>query len=226
VGNVGGNGMIVWVASVPRSGNSFFRSMLYKYYGINTYSVNQDRFTGDSCKRFIGQLDLPASITQLDKNKEWVIKTHARPSKLAQPCKSVYIVRDVRDVLVSRAKYRANKSRSLWYDELRQLVEEGTNWHEHVADGLEHADAVVTYEDLHNHPFGAVQDAVVKLGVDWTPLDKPIHIPSFDELKVMNGAFFRRGKAGSWKDEMPHNLALKVWEQYYTIMEELGYAKS
>ena len=34
--------MIVWLASYPRSGNTFLRVVLHNVYGVSTYSVYED----------------------------------------------------------------------------------------------------------------------------------------------------------------------------------------
>jgi hypothetical protein len=34
--------MIIWLASFPRSGNTFFRTLLHALYGQNTYAAHSD----------------------------------------------------------------------------------------------------------------------------------------------------------------------------------------
>ncbi|HRW76650.1 MAG TPA: sulfotransferase domain-containing protein, partial [Saprospiraceae bacterium] len=95
---------MIWLASFPRSGNTFFRNVLYEVYGIESSTYHQE-----------ANYPLEADYDQFD-----VVKTHLLPSQLvpADPrIKKVYIVREGRDALVSIAHHR------------KDIVQPGTDYY-------------------------------------------------------------------------------------------------
>jgi len=114
--------MIVWLASFPRSGNTFFRIVLHALYGINTYS---GFLSGDDIENDLGRTDitghgkLPHSelYSGSEKTKHWLnklesdsevyfIKTHALPSQVCNSkARAILLVRDGRDAGISFAHY-------------------------------------------------------------------------------------------------------------------------
>jgi hypothetical protein len=48
---------------------------------------------------------------------------------------------------------------------------------------------------------------------------------SKEEQDKFNQRFFRSGKSGGWKEEMPEEIQEKFWEKYGNIMEKNGYSK-
>ncbi len=114
--------MIVWLASFPRSGNTFFRIVSHKIFDINTYSGFQ---SGNSDLERVGIGDitghnrLPIVLESgLRTNDEsiwrpyhesseiYLIKTHARKDELlAANLPTILLARDGRDAYVSLAWY-------------------------------------------------------------------------------------------------------------------------
>jgi len=96
--------MIVWLASYPRSGNTFFRVLMKHLYGIKTYSIyNDSLFSEIGASEMIGHEDLPASIEELSRSSRlYLIKTHGLPT---DDSPVIYLVRDGRDSIVSYARY-------------------------------------------------------------------------------------------------------------------------
>lgn len=62
--------MIVWLASYPRSGNRFFRILLFHLYGIKTYSVYSDPLLEKiGASEIVGHNIIPNSVDNLKKDK-------------------------------------------------------------------------------------------------------------------------------------------------------------
>ena len=83
---------MIWLASFPRSGNTFFRNILFEVYGLPSADYHPHK--------------KPIDFTAFP-----VIKTHILPKHLPthfQQKKSVYLVRDGRDALVSMAHSRSD----------------------------------------------------------------------------------------------------------------------
>jgi len=74
--------MIIWLASYPRSGNTFLRIVLNKCFNIKTYSVYGDKFDIASHKKtsdVVGHKQLPENFeieTARKSKKLYLIKTH------------------------------------------------------------------------------------------------------------------------------------------------------
>jgi len=125
--------MIVWLASYPRSGNTFVRILLHQLYGVPTYTgfmagddldydVNAGHITGHTplpsyvLDAIPGGPDalitkaedtLKPALDRLEREEQiYFIKTHCTAKELFDsPYRALLIVRDVRDAVVSMAWY-------------------------------------------------------------------------------------------------------------------------
>ncbi|HMJ91237.1 MAG TPA: hypothetical protein VK530_15560, partial [Candidatus Acidoferrum sp.] len=90
--------MIVWLASYPRSGNTFFRIVLHHVYNLKTFSVyNDPELEKIGVAEVVGHETMPASLDELRSSSEvFFVKTHELP---ADKDPAIYIVRDGRDAL-------------------------------------------------------------------------------------------------------------------------------
>ncbi|MHB8467262.1 MAG: sulfotransferase domain-containing protein [Acidimicrobiales bacterium] len=126
-----------------------------------------------------------------------------------------------------------------WLD--NQLPQRLGSWSEHVDSWVRHSELAVTlvrYEDLLNDThatFTSVVNAAYGT-VDERRLAKAVRFSQFSELQRQEvesgfkersasarGAFFRRGEVGSWRHELPANLASRIRSALGREMRELGY---
>ncbi len=223
---------MIWLASFPRSGNTFFRVVLHEVYGIESSSFHfESRYPVDP-----------------DYDKYPVVKTHLLPGQLVpgdQDIPAVYLVRDGRDALVSIAHHK------------KDIVEPGTDyeanlveailaaggsyfggWSRNVNEWLKRASVVIKFEDLIKNPIECVER--IRPFMD-LPEPDPSRLPTFEELRIkkfMYGCgdkrqnpeegrkkFFRRGKVGAWKDEMPRKLEKLFWKLHGETARMLGYER-
>ncbi len=224
---------MIWLVSFPRSGNTFFRNVLYEVYGIESSTFHKEE----------GRT--------LDANFESypVIKTHLLPAFLPKDQshrKIVYLIRDGRDALVSIAHHRKDivAPGSDFYNNLIEaiLAREGSffgGWSKNVRQWTERAAIVIRFEDLIADPIREVEK--LRAVMD---LPKPIRdkLPSFEQLKFGRPKYgagegegfrpdqakknFRKGKTGSYKEEMPNELEELFWCQHRGVMEQFGYRRS
>ena len=234
--------MIVWLASYPRSGNTFCRVLLNHLYGIKTYNHRSDKLLDqDGAADMVGHELLPAPIEELAARPEiYFVKTHLPPQ---DDSRAIYIVRDGRDALVSHARFRAWKHnkppltdklaqlvglRSRFERYLRKLIEKGRHggWNNHVMNWTFKRPAGQTFhmkfEDLIQDPVW-VGKALEGLKIDAKPIGGTI--PSFQELNQKWPGFFRKGKTGSWREEMPEDLQRLFWEKNAEAMDAFGYRR-
>lgn len=228
--------MKLWLASFPRSGNTFFRNILYYCYGIESSTYHNEKHY---------PLDP-------DYAKFTIVKTHLLPSDLpAGKFPVVYLIRDGRDSLVSMAHQKKDlldKGEGNFQDNLREAIiaADGSyfgGWSKNVEQWMDKADIVIRYEDLVADPFGSVER--LRTLIDLPQPDKS-KLPTFEKLKSgeayfgkgeltglkledpqqIKKAFFRKGKQGAWREEMPEELHDLFWNYHGEIMERVGYTYS
>lgn len=221
---------MITLASFPRSGNTFFRNLMYRLYGLtsSTYRLENDRVLEEDWFTFP------------------IVKTHLLPSHLPQQMEGatvVYLVRDGRDSLVSLAHHRKDitaPGTDFYNNLLEATLAIGGDvfgaWSVNVAAWLPQAQIVVKYENLILDPLQ--QTERLRAFVD-LPAPAKERIPTFEELKFgqpiygsgkdkthiegFSKKFFRKGKKGSWREEMPEDIHRLFWDLHRDAMLELGY---
>lgn len=223
---------MLWLASYPRSGNTFLRVILSQVYGIESSELYDPRAQADRT-----YLDHP------------VVKTHLLPEELVPDDPSipaVYIVRDGRDALVSAARYHCDivAPGASFDTTLRAAVRARGGsffggWSRHVRLWRRRAALVLRFEDLIADPLATTERvrAVYPL-----PAPRGDRLPSFGELRsrridfgphseAMDSAhfrerFYRRGKVGAWKDEMPLPHQLLFYTLHGWTLWRTGYLRT
>lgn len=230
--------VIVWLASYPRSGNTFLRIVIHRLYGRGSTTV----YPVDGVRERLGD-GLLAPVDRADaldvaRNAAEVVfvKTHRRRGyDVAEGDRSLYVVRDGRDALVSFARQRAEGDPGRYRDELRSLIDRrrgGTaGWGQNVLSWLPPADSaapasevVIRFEDLIADPVRVVTDAVSRVASELSTRSAAA-VPTFDQLHDVDPQFFRSGVSGTYRDELPADLEDLFWsyEDNRLAMNLLGY---
>lgn len=219
--------MLVWLASYPRSGNTFLRILLNRLYGFTTTTGYDDndpvaQMVGPA---FVGYEPREYSLQEVAEQPEITfVKTHRQPHRVEcgdQP--AIYVVRDGRDAIVSFAHQRAQgleqQGQSADVHQLmRELVTDeslGTgNWGLNVLAWLKRSPppAVIRFERLIREPEAEVGRALAELGIE-LPARTNRAAPGFAELNSVHSQFFRRGAVGSYRDEMSQEVQASFWAQ-------------
>jgi sulfotransferase family protein len=222
--------VIVWIASYPRSGNTFLRIVLNRLYGAPTYSIydDDDPVAQRVGPDLVGYRPKPERAVMSDSAEVYFTKTHKR--RKGDGYRAIYLVRDGRDAVVSDAHLRMSQRRAEGGDgqttfeaflreEITRPYLEGQpssgSWGGNVLNWLGAADASVAllkYEDLIVDPRGSVGRVVSSLLPELVPGADAV-IPSFSELHDIDPLFFRRGAAQSYRDEMSDELHELFWAQ-------------
>jgi len=226
---------MIWLASYPRSGNTFFRNILFEVYGI------------------------PSSVYHSGKKKQLdpkyasfpIVKTHLLPQQLPvenQSMKSIYLIRDGRDSVVSLAHHRKDikKINSNYNKNLMETIfgiggSFPGGWSRHVREWENKSDIIIRYEDLIENPIKQVERLRSIMTLPKPQLDK---LPTFHSQKKgtsnysseknvseikktdLSNKFFRRGVTGSYKDEMPRVIQLLFWLKHQKQMNKFNYYKN
>jgi len=211
--------MILWIASYPRSGNRFTREVLQHCFGLESCSIYYE-FAAD-----FKAVDRFRDCSELK-----VIKTH---EKTWDPSPAIYVYRDGRDSLVSYAHFLKTWEPTVfdgpWEELLESLILGRVgfgDWSEHIGAWQVHSlttpVAWISYEELLKDSVSAVQNALTSLSI---PVPRIHEIPpAFPELKAKDPGLFRKGKAGSWREEMPTRLVELFEERHALTMRGLGYS--
>jgi hypothetical protein len=225
--------MIVWIASYPRSGNTFFRTVLWESFGrLKSGTIYSRRSEPLAARKGFGLEVDPEALDRLRRSPEPVfIKTHA----LARPdddSPAVYLVRDGRDAVISYAKFAiATEAPGFANRSIEEAIEvlihrrddEIGNWSMNVRSWArrEVPTAIVRFEELTGDPIATVRTATASIGVS---LPEPGEAPSsFARLHEEDPFIYPAGRVGSWKSELPERLQRIFWRIHGAEMLLMGY---
>jgi aryl sulfotransferase len=276
--------MTVWLASYPKSGNTWVRAMLAALTSeaddpevdindmaggpMSSARAHIERWTGFASSDLTrDELELvrPRCDAAFDGRLDDVRFRKIHDAFLAPgsggPIVSVehtrgaiYVVRDPRDVAVSYAHH--NSGTHEWavamlsdragtmgrFDRLdAQAPQHLGTWSDHVRGWVEHdlfPVHVVRYEGVAADPVGSLRALAAFAAIE--PSDErlaaAVASASFEALRTQEAAvgfierpsradsFFRRGVAGSWRDELAPELAARVERDHAEVMARMGYA--
>jgi Sulfotransferase domain len=222
--------MIVWLASYPRSGNTFLRVVLGAVFGLETYTLYDER--PEAAPELGAAPPLPVSGPEplvglpydvkrfAGRSELHVVKTHDLPRD-ARP--AIYVVRDGREATASYFHYHR--------DVLGRAVPLGAivrgqvgfgSWGRHVAtwDPLRRPNTLVLrFEELTANPIAQVERIGAFLGV------KPVgrRVPTFEDLQRTAPSFFRSGRTDSWRGLFREDEHRLFWDLHGDEMRAFGY---
>jgi hypothetical protein len=227
--------MIVWLASFPRSGNTWFRILLHRLYGVRSYSLydescREGHTLGAGFPPDMASMQLDGIPQGLGRDgATHFVKTHGPPTDAAP---AVCIVRDGRDALVSYARFQGFLEPPMKQRPFEQVLRELIttedafhNWSKHTNAWVRRAAVAATvwasYEVLVKNPVLTVAHCLRQLHIDLEPVGGSV--PEFAELQRRWPTLFRKGKTGAWRDEMPEELHRLFWQHHGALMERFGY---
>ena len=222
--------MIIWLASYPRSGNTFFRALLKHVYDIVVYEpYPSDPALAAPFKEIIGDGQLPLSLVEMSRRADrYIVKTHDMPP---DDHPAIYLVRDGRDALLSHARFvldydRGSAKPDGYHATLRRLIETPPfgGWSANVMAWTRRraAPVVVKFEELIAAPLHELRRAMSAIGCE-LPEIRATDPPNFDDLHRRIPQFFRAGRVGAWRGELPHNLHALFWHRHGDAMHKMGY---
>ena len=274
---------IVWLASYPKSGNTWFRIFLTNLLGgmSEPADINDLNFTPIASHRGlfdnivgIEASDLthheierlrPSVYDHISRNLKtpFFMKVHDAYTLVdsqtplfptsATKC-VIYLIRNPLDVAVSFAHHSGwdydtsimnmadnrmafcSKNYKL-HIQLRQTL---LTWSGHVKSWTEQSElpvCVLRYEDMKNSPLETFKKAVRFAGLDFSDkeiaealkkctieeLQRQESENGFREKSYLSKAFFRKGEAGAWKDDLTEAQARQVEYDHEEIMQIYGY---
>jgi hypothetical protein len=207
---------IVWLASYPRSGNTFLRTILWHCFELRSASVYPKDLGGNrALEDYVGHIEHgPGIRNQLGENGIPLIKTHERPQD-ANP--AIYIVRDGRAACVSLWRFGG---RTIPLEAVIAGQHRFGTWADHLlAWKPKHRPntLLLRYEDLRD-------DLPVCLRSIGRFLGRPPtgeSVPERDAIAASDGHWVR--KESSWQAELTGPTLARFNELNRGILEEYGY---
>lgn len=207
----------IWIASYPRSGNTFLRMLLWQGLGLRTGSLYfADLGHRQALEQAVGHVEHdPPGELSFRVGEPWLIKTH---SLCPDSNRAIYVVRDGRAAAVSLWRFAGGQI------PLETIVAgESTygSWQEHVESWQPTSrpgTLLVRYEDMEADPWRTVADLADFLG-------RPIvgrTIPSREELASLDGHWVRAKT--DWREHLPPHLERAFVERNARQLAALGYA--
>jgi len=227
--------MLAWIASYPRSGNSFFRLALFRLHGHRSV---REQTRGVKPPGSSGlENDLWTELTDAEMaagDGVYFVKTHELPRESTNP--AIYLVRDGRDSLVSYAWFSLVQHQGVPREEVTpQRFREALfnamtdprgpygTWGSNVLAWLGRPRThVAKFEEFIRAPEACISEALRALALPGECLDG--RVPAFEELQAARPHHYRRGAVGSWQDEFPADLLDQFWRLHGEAMEAAGYA--
>ncbi|MHB8814758.1 MAG: sulfotransferase domain-containing protein [Steroidobacteraceae bacterium] len=207
---------LIWVASYPRSGNTFLRTVLWHCFGLRSASLYPQDLGGNrALEEYVGHIEHgPQLPYQLHANGISLIKTHERPM---DACPAIYVIRDGRAACVSLWRF-GQKGISL------EAVIEGRHrfgtWADHVRAWKPRQrpnTLLLRYEELRD-------DLPRSLANISRFLSKPVigeRVPARNEIAARDGIWVRA--ASSWQAELEGRDLARFNEISRDVLEAYGY---
>lgn len=221
------DGKIV-IFGLPKSGNTWLVSLFKDYFELAA-----DNAWASKSKTGVSMLHDPISYRLL------IRKDFGR---------GVYIMRDVRDIIVSYYHY----SKTDYYKELndpfsspkdiedfyygyfKSKLIHRYDWLNHAEDHTSHGVPMVKYEDLYDAPVEVFENLLNKMGLptDKSKIEEIIEKNELSKLKETGKKLwhkvpethFRKGGYGGYKDEMPKHLIEAINEEFGPYLRKWGYS--
>jgi hypothetical protein len=208
---------MIWLASYPRSGNKFVQQILHHVYGHQIRTI----------------YEVPAGVWEIaptwDGNMafEGFVKTHDLPWPECD-LRSVYIVRDPRDVICSQVTYLRHTDKDLQNSSTEEIVQHILvnkpygGWSKNCYRWANKASVIVKYEECLMDPIGEMGRVCRLLQLSDTVKGE---LPAFSDLRKSADWYYQKGSSGRWKTELSPELVSLVEFQNSEMMLEMGYLK-
>lgn len=223
--------MIVWLASYPRSGNTYIRTILHHAFGVKTYSIHGDKLdiaADEATKEIVGHKDLPENFDYAEARQSgelYFIKTHAQYNIHYAPDKAIYILRDGREATVSFYHYWNDFSQEKF--SILEIINGHTfagSWADHYYSWLrEKKDSILLlrFEEMLFSP----ESAINKIAEFTCLTPQKNRVPGFVELHNVNPQFFRSGQKDSFNVNLTDFEKKYFWLVNSQAMRDAGYVE-
>ena len=206
----------IWLASYPRSGNTFLRTILWHCFELRTASIYPNDLNGNrKLEQYVGHIETPLNtIIKFPEGNLPIIKTH---KLVSDDWPAIYVVRDGRAASISLWKF---------YDKTvpLQVIIEGehqfgtwcnhvNSWHPWDRDKT----LFIKYEDL----VGNLPAVLVLLREFLNREIIKTEVPDRNAIAGVDGRWVKQ--KSDWRDDFSEKLLARFYEINGEMMKKLGY---
>lgn len=207
---------IVWLASYPRSGNTFLRTILWQSFGLRSASVYPDDLGGNrKLEEYVGHIEHdPDKQIRFPQNAIPLVKTHQYSSD-NNP--AIYVVRDGRAASISLWKFY-NKVYPL--DEIIEGKYQFGTWANHVQSWHpwdRPNTLLLKYEDMVSNRLAVLKSISAFLGREIIRED----IPGRNDIAAEDGRWVK--VKASWETEISDVLLRRFNQINGDTLRRVGY---
>jgi hypothetical protein len=226
------------VVEYPKSGGTWLVSLLGDCLDL----PKRDIYVGDGYQIFdVHKHPWYQGLDSLELAEACVIKSHELPDSSLHnfPAQYLHLVRDGRDVVVSKYFYERDfcvqngiyQSFDIPFEEY--LVKTAIEWQEFVLAWLEQDVVLCWYEDLLRAPFETLTQTLIKLDkpVEPTQVKQAIELGHKDKMKQAldetfpHNTFVRKATAGDWRNHFSKAQSITFDRLAGNALWVLGYEK-
>jgi len=206
----------IWLASYPRSGNTYLRTILWHCFNIRTASIYPNDLGGNrKLEDYVGHIETPPNTEiQFPDGNLPLIKTHELASD-ALP--AIYIVRDGRAASVSLWKFY---SKSIPLKTIVEGEHQFGTWSDHVISWhpWDRANTLfLKYEDLVGKLPEVLQLLSDFLGCKLVARE----IPDRNTIAGVDGRWVKQ--KSTWRDDFSEEILERFNQINGATMKKLGY---
>lgn len=221
--------MILWLASYPRSGNTFLRIILRDCFGLETYSEsndNRDIGATEALSTIVGHRNYTGGwdkfyMQSIQSSELIPIKTHSAPRDGE---KAIYVIRDPFAAIVSHYHYYANFGRlSMSMEDIIVGATPAGTWGEHARKWRPQErenTLLIRFEEMVSSPDAVIDSIALFLGKE----PSAVRFRSFEALQSSKPEFFRSGNNKKNSDELTNEQAALITLLNADVMDLFGYA--
>jgi hypothetical protein len=207
---------LVWLASYPRSGNTFLRTILWHCFGLRSASVYPQDLGGNrALEEYVGHIEHgPQMYDRLQESGVSLVKTHEYPRD-ANP--AIYVIRDGHAACVSLWRFYQGSIPLGAVIEGRHRF--GT-WADHVkawSPRVRPNTMLLIYEELRHDLPGCLEKISRFLGSPVTG-DR---LPDRDTIAASDGRWVRQ--QSRWQTELEGGNLARFNEINADVLEAYGY---
>jgi hypothetical protein len=230
--------MRIVVTEYPKSGGTWLVSMLGDVLQLpkrDIYDVT------DGHRAYVSKHPWYEGTPSPELTESCVIKSHERPHSplINFPARFVHLVRDGRDVVVSKFFYERDfcvtngiyEQFDVPFDEYVPRI--ALEWYDFIQAWMDACPDICRYEDLLQDPCGALHKVVCGIGAPATPsqITRAVETNTKEELRraldktFTHNTFVRKGMAGDWRNHFSQENVRAFRQNAGEALVWLGYEK-
>lgn len=211
------NNFFVYITGFPKSGNSWLNYLVTNLLGAESVGIEQiypiKKNTNKNIKVIKTHCPLDSRIKNWNNYESIVHQDLLKKSN--NSVINIPIIRDVRDVICSMASFN-NKSIDNTIETIckKTIDSEKTDYEIWIDSYYNNSniDFNIRYRDLHNDPVTILSNIckITGTSLELEQINDIIFKHNFYKIKDKNRYFFRKGKVGTWREEMSNEQKEKV----------------